>query len=106
MEMIKVVNHRICTTNTAVYSRLFQADEWDSNLLYPHLELGVKSMEEKLSNYTANQLPGGKYWEPDGVVKTVLKDLKPNNDLCESILGLNDYLATAIPNMHKIQWLK
>ena len=30
------------------------------------------------------------------------KELKPSNDLCESILGLNDYLTTAIPNLHQL----
>ena len=28
--------------------------------------------------------------------------MNPNNDLCESILGLNDYLTTAIPNLHQV----
>ena len=32
-------------------------------------------------------------------MKDVLTKLKPSNDLCESILGLNDYLTTAIPNL-------
>ena len=31
----------------------------------------------------------------------MLSGLKPSNDLCESILGLNDYLVTAIPNLHQ-----
>lgn len=59
-------------------------------------------MNEKLSHYAKNQLPGGKYWEPDLDVQAVLGNLKPNNDVCESILGLNDYLTTAIPNMHQM----
>ena len=25
--------------------------------------------------------------------------LEPSNDFCESMLGLNDYLTTAIPNL-------
>ena len=52
--------------------------------------------------YAQNQLPGGKYWDPDPAVKATLKKLKPSNDLCESILGLNDYLTTAIPNLHQM----
>ena len=39
-------------------------------------------------------LPDGLYWDPD-----TLKDLEPSNDLCESILGLNDYFCTALPNL-------
>ena len=31
----------------------------------------------------------------------MLSGLKPSNDLCESILGLSDYLVTAIPNLHQ-----
>ena len=56
-------------------------------------------MKAKLLTYAASQLPGGKYWEPEPQVETVLHQLRPNNDLCESILGLNHYLVTALPNM-------
>ena len=49
-----------------------------------------------------NQLPGGKYWDPEPAIKATLMKLKPSNDLCESILGLNDYLTTAIPNLHQM----
>ena len=31
-----------------------------------------------------------------------LRELKPSNDACKSILGLNDYLTTAIPNLHQM----
>ena len=31
----------------------------------------------------------------------MLRQLKPSNDVCESVLGLNDYLTSAIPNMHQ-----
>ena len=33
--------------------------------------------------------------EPDADVEQILKSLKPNSDVCESILGLNDYLSMA-----------
>ena len=56
-------------------------------------------MKEKLCTYAQNQLPKGRYWGPD---KTVQEILKPTNDLCESILGLNDSLSTAIPNMQQM----
>lgn len=55
--------------------------------------------------------------EPE--VRKILEGVEPSNDVCESILGLNDYLHTAIPNMsqaarsnlievkinHTISWL-
>ena len=47
-------------------------------------------MNRKLSNYAKDHLPEGKYWDPDSMVKAILQKLKPSNDLCESILGLND----------------
>lgn len=59
-------------------------------------------MKEKLCKYAHSMLPGGQYWEPDPTIKAVLQQLKPSNDLCESILGLNDYLTTAIPNLHQL----
>ena len=59
-------------------------------------------MKEKLLTYARNQLPDGIYWDPEPEIKAILKTLKPNNDICESLLGLNDYLTTAIPNMHQI----
>ena len=59
-------------------------------------------MKEKLCTYARNQLPGGKYWDPDVSIRKVLVELKPSNDLCESILGLNDYLTTSIPNLHQL----
>lgn len=62
---------------------------------------GAISMKEKLCTYAQSNLPGGIYWETDEHVKKVLSELKPSNDLCESILGLNDYLVTAIPNLHQ-----
>lgn len=65
----KATNHRIRSKNE---SRLFQPDDWDSSLLYPLLAAGTKTMKDKLSHYAKNQLPGGKYWEADPAVKTVL----------------------------------
>ena len=59
-------------------------------------------MREKLVKYASSQIPGGEYWDPDPDVKSVLSNIKPTNDLCESILGLNDYLTTAIPNMTQL----
>lgn len=59
-------------------------------------------MERKLCDYTADHLPGGIYWNPDSGVKEILQELKPSNNLCESLLGLNDYLRKAIPNMQQV----
>jgi hypothetical protein len=59
-------------------------------------------MNAKLSSYAKNQLPGGRYWDPEPDLRSVLKSLKPNNDLCESILGLNDHLFIVMPNLHQI----
>ena len=35
-------------------------------------------------------------------MQDILCQLKPSNDICESFLGLNDYLTTAIPNLHQM----
>jgi hypothetical protein len=97
----KCVNHRLHANYELIEMRVFCEDESDKSLLFPFLSCGSKSMNEKLSSYARAQLPGGKYWEPNQDVETILKSLKPNNDICESILGLNDYLSSALPNIHQ-----
>ena len=54
---------------------------------------GAGGMRRKLKWYAKDYLPGGKYWDPPEIIQTIQK-LKPSNDiiLCESILGLNDWL--------------
>ena len=59
-------------------------------------------MQEKPCSYTADQLPGGRYWNPDKQIQDVLRQLPPSNDDCESILGLNDYLTTVVPNIDQM----
>jgi len=71
-------------------------------LFFPLLKSGSTSIKQKLLTYARNQLPGGIFWNPDPKVEAILKTLKPNNDVCESILGLNDCLCSAIPNMHQM----
>ena len=98
----KIINHRLHSSYIFVEEKIFTHDDKDDKSLYLLLALGAASMKKKLLSYAQNQLPGGKYWEPDPNIKMILKSLKPNNDICESILGLNDYLSTALPNMHQM----
>lgn len=79
------------------------ADEEDMDSLYSFLTSGATSVKQKLMSYARSQLPGGKYWEVGPEVKKVLQSIKPNNDVCESVLGLNDYLSIALPNIHQMQ---
>ena len=96
------VNHRCHAKLKCVHDELFISNEWDETLLYPIITNGAASMKSKLSSYAQNQLPGGIYWDPEPKVKAILKELNPSNDFCESILGLNDYLNSTIPNMHQV----
>ena len=103
----KTTNHRIRDNNIMIYERLFRAEECDTSILHPLLKAGACNMRQKLTDYAKNRLPGGIYWEPPPAVEAILRDIKPNNDVCESILGLNDYLSTAIPtNLHAPTLLK
>ena len=56
-------------------------------------------MFQKHNEYKKDQLPGGKLWDPDDATKAILAQLKPHNDSSESILGYNDWLTTALPNL-------
>ena len=96
------LNHREHASYQHVSKRSFEKDEWDDSLLLTRLSHGCKSMADKLITYAKDQLPDGRYWDPEPETKEILSKLEPNNDLCESILGLNDYLFTAIPNMDQL----
>ena len=97
-----VINHRLHTMSQAIYKKLFEPSEIDCAILCPLLVAGVIKMKEKLCAYAQHHLPGGRYWNPEPELRRVLSELKPSNNLCESILGLNDYLFTAIPNLHQM----
>ena len=97
----KRVNHRLHTSCEVIERKIF-TEPSDKTIVYSLLVAGASAMREKLSTYARNQLPDGIYWDPEPEIKAILKTLKPNNDVCESILGLNDYLMTAIPNMHQM----
>ena len=91
-------NHRSHPKYLPIEKRLFQSDSFD-DMLFPLLASGAEAMTKKLYTYAKNQLPGGLYWNPEEEVKEILKKLPPTNDLCESLLGLNDHLTTSIPNL-------
>ena len=97
------VNHPCHAKSKCVHDELFISNEWDETVMHPIIINGVASMKSKLSSYAQNQLQGGIYWDPDPKVKVILEEVNPSNDLCESILGLNNYLNTAIPNMHQVK---
>ena len=96
------VNHRLHEKLEPAHKCLLKSEEWDKNLLYPLIVSGAAAMEAKLCEYAKDYLPGGLYWNPDPHVREIMTKLKPTNDLCESLLGLNDYLSGAIPNMHQM----
>ena len=80
---------------------LFTIPENELSTVKLMLTSGILSMIEKLCSYAKSQLPGGIYWDPDEPIRIALSQLKPSNDICESVLGLNDYLTTALPNLHQ-----
>ena len=100
----KNVNHHLHSPYEPIEEVVFSSNETDGLLLHTLLRSGAAKMKAKLSSYARNQLPGGKYWEPESEsdVACVLKSLKLNNDVCEIMLGLNDYLSVVMPNLHQM----
>ena len=98
----KKLNHRLHPSFAPIEELVFSDIESDRRLLYPLLLSGSAKMNAKLASYAQTQLPGGKYWNPEPDIATILKSLKPNNDICEGILGLNDYLSMVMPNLHQM----
>ena len=97
----KATNHRLHIKSQPYHKCIFERDEFDGEL-FQILSAGASTMKSKLSSYAKNQLPNGKYWNPKANIKAILEKLKPSNDICESILGLNDYLCTALPNLSQM----
>ena len=98
----KKTNHRLKPHWKEVYRHLFEVCHAEESQLSMLLAVGVAKMRKKLCSYAEKQLPGGEYWDPEPEVRELLCQLSPSNDVCESILGLNDYLTTAIPNLHQM----
>lgn len=98
----EMTNHRVHSKYSHVEKRLFQTDSFDDDKLFPLIASGVSAMKKKLGAYAKNQLPNGIYWDPEAEVKEILKKLPPTNDICESLLGLNDHLTTSIPNLSQL----
>lgn len=94
----KDFNHREHAKYTVVRKRLYMHDDHDETYTFPLVQRAAQYITEKLRSYKADQLPGGKLWSPSETVKTVLAEVEPTNDLCESILGLNDWLQKVTPN--------
>lgn len=92
-------NHRIRFKSIMIYKCLFSDDTCDTTLLYSMIAAGACAMENKLNTYAKAQLPGGIYWNTEPEIQEILRQLEPSNDICESILGHNDYLSTAVPNL-------
>lgn len=86
---------------STITDHLFTIPESEMCALKEAVIIGVSAMLDKLCSYAQNQLPGGIYWEPEQSIKDVLSRLKPTNDVTESVLGLNDSLTSAIPNLHQ-----
>ena len=77
-------------------------DGIDKDILLPRIKVATEHMAKKLSDYKKDQLPGGKYWTPTAEEKEILQKLAPNNDVCESILGLNDWITMHTPNLCQV----
>ena len=92
------LNHRIHQNSPQIRSRLYSHDDFDESCTFPLIKKASERMLDKLKNYKAEQLPGGKLWNPDTDTRKALAKIQPTNDLCEGILGLNDWLQKRTAN--------
>ena len=72
------------------------------NVLFIHCSSRAPSIKKKAHAFTNFNYQGSKHWEHNQEVKAILKSFKPNNDICERILGLKNYLSTTLPNLHQM----
>ena len=90
----KTLNHR--QNNAYIYDELFKSTA-DDDVTLPRIRAAAEHMTTKLADYKEDQL----YWDPPKEQKEILSQLLPNNDICESILGLNDWLSSQIQNVNQ-----
>ena len=76
-------NHRLKLP--IVYDALFEDVKVDASYLQSLIVKGATTMQEKLCSYAADQLPGGRYWNPDKEIQDVLCQLQPSNDVCVNL---------------------
>ena len=91
-------NHRVHKNYQPVRKQLYETDSFDSSRVLPMVKGAAATMAAKVESYKADQLPGGKLWNPSQEIRKKLETIDPTNDLCESILGLNDWLQKRNPN--------
>ena len=94
----KKINHRLHTNSKQVRACLYSHDDFDEKFTFPLIKKASQCMLDKLKAYKAEQLPGGKLWKPNQAVCNALGNIEPTNDLCEGILGLNDWIQKRTPN--------
>jgi len=93
-----ITNHLLHSGYSPIRAMLYQPDLFDKSELYPGVKQAAATMMDRLVNCKADQLPGGRYWEPECEAHEILRSLKPHNDKSESLLGM-DWLMTAFPSM-------
>ena len=91
-------NHRLHKKYLVVRQSLYTHDEFDDEVL-DMVKTAAISMADKIQAYKSDHLPGGELWNPSEKVKSLLFNLEPTNDMCESILGLNDWLQKSTQNL-------
>ena len=99
------LNHRCHAENISIYSHLLQPDTDNPSMdemVLEKIKHGASQMRAKLKSYAKDQLPGGRYWDPPSHISKILEQIEPSNDICESILGLNDWLQTAMPSASQL----
>ena len=93
------LNHRLTEKYATVRKELQQHQDSDRFLLFPMVIAASKAMQSKLQTYKKDHLPGGRYYDPDPQVSSVLSRLQPHNDRTEGVFGTNDWLNRILPNM-------
>ena len=71
------LNHRLRDKYIPVRNALYESHENDKSLLFPLVSAVNTAMHSKLKSFMKDYLPGGKYYNPDPRVHSVLTKLQP-----------------------------
>lgn len=85
------LNHRLKKDYIPVRNELYKPHKQVDDILFPMIAAAGKAMGIKLEMYMKDYLPGGRYHEnANAETQSILSELKPNNDMTESVFGCND----------------
>ena len=85
---------------------MYSHDDFDETYTFPLIKKVSKCMLDKIKSYKAEQLPGGKLWNPDPETRKELAKIKPPMTFVREYLASTTGFKSAPPISASEQFLE